>query len=279
MSETPFPNPQTTQFNPEAWDNTSTVSEDEIAFLDNHFVRFPTTQPNVTFPVSPTVPTLAIATNDTRAASAEFVQNAKNTQTWGALQTFNAGMVTNAINPLTDGGTLAIGNGAVNNVVNVMTNSNTGTLTLGSSGSTTRINAPLTPNYSYPVAAGKIGQVVSGTFTTTTTIVVNTPMTQWTISSLPAGTWLMTGSVNRGPNANGYVIIAITTSNNSFSGVLTQDFTNTTSAVGNVQTIAYVVQVPNSSTPYYIVGQTDTGTTWSQTFGAQNLNFRAIRIA
>jgi hypothetical protein len=278
MSETPFPNPQTTQFNPEAWDNTSTVSEDEIAFLDNHFVRFPTTQPNVTFPVSPTVPTLAIATNDTRAASAEFVQNAKNTQTWGALQTFNAGMVTNAINPLTDGGTLAIGNGAVNNVVNVMTNSNTGTLTLGSSGSTTRINAPLTPAYSYPVAAGKIGQIIDGTFTTTTTIVVGTPMTVWTISSLPAGTYMMVGSILR-TSAVGYVIIAITTTDNSFSGAFTQDYTNT-GTLGAVQTIAYVVQVPNNTTPHYIVAQSDTGGSWTSNFGGfLALSFRAVRIA
>ena len=315
MAETPFPIPRTTVFNPEAWGSTNTISEEEIAFLDNNFVRFPITQPNVTFPVAPTVPTLPLGTGDTRAASAQFVQNAKNTRTWGGLQTFNGGMVTNFVDPTTPGGTLTIGQGAANNNVEVASQINrstilhlgdgnnstggihigngtnttgnvqilngtgsTGTITLGSATSTTSLGCPLTPNYSYPVAAGKIGQIVSGTFTTTTTIVVNTPMTQWTISSLPAGTWLMTGSVNRGPNANGYVLIAITTSNNSLSGVLTQDFTNTL-LLGNVQTISYVVQVPNSSTPYYIVAQTDTGTTWSQTFGSQNLNFRATRIA
>jgi hypothetical protein len=104
-------------------------------------------------------------------------------------------------------------------------------------------------------------------------------MTNWTISSLPAGTWLMIAGISR-TNGVGYSLIAITTTDNSFSGSLTQDFTNT-AGLGNVQTIAYVVEVPNSSTPYYIVGQTDIGGTWFNSLfsGAYTLSFRATRIA
>jgi hypothetical protein len=190
-------------------------------------------------------------------------------------------MVTNAINPLTDGGTLAIGNGATTNVVNVMTNSNTGTLTLGSSGSTTRINAPLTPNYSYPVAAGKIGQVVlySGsvapiTFTT------NVPLEIMTMTGFTAGTWYMFATVGRGGALNTvYFNIALSTVSADISSVdaLAIEYaTGTASGTGITNTLSCIVQVPSSSTNYYINAQTNTGGS-STTVTA--VLWRAIRLA
>lgn len=271
MAETPFPNPLTTVFNPSAWEDGTPLTEDELTYLDNNFVTFPTTQSNVTFPVSPTVPTLAIATNDTRAASAQFVQNAKNTQTWGALQTFNAGMVTNAINPLTDG-TLAIGNGATTNVVNIMTAS-TGILTLGSSGSTTSLGCPLTPNYTYSATtgtgAGKIGERVNATGTPPT-IVLNIPQTIVSIPSLSIGTWIFTiaGGRNTG---GGNIILAVNTTTDSFDDALFIDSVQT-GGLNPSNSISYVVQVTSTLTVHYLVGQSSVSGTW-------NGGMFAIRIA
>jgi hypothetical protein len=228
MAETPFPIPKTSTFQPDAWDTTSTVSAEEISFLDNYFVRFPTTQSTpITFPVSPTLPTLPIGTGDARAASAQFVQNAKNTRTWGALQTFNAGMVSSAIDPTTVGGTLAIGNGAVTNVVNIMTASNTGTLSLGSSGSTISLNTSLTPNYTYPVAAGKVG------FTTTVTAVnvaavQNASATLLSIS-LPKGIWFVSFTAGLTTTTTGFFNLGISELSNSLVGARGQSsFTGAT---------------------------------------------------
>jgi hypothetical protein len=253
MAETPFPNPLTSSFNPEAWGSTTTISADEIAFLDNNFVRFPTTQPNVTFPVAPTVPTLPIGTGDTRAASAQFVQNAKNTRTWGGLQTFNSGMVTTFIDPTTPGGTLTIGQGAANNNVEVASQINrstilhlgdgasstggihignglastnqvqilysgtdagaSGTINLGTATSTTNLRCPLTPLYTYPVSAGQVG------FTTTVTAanvaaVQNTPATLITIS-LPKGVWFVSFTAGLTTSTAGGLILGINETTNS----------------------------------------------------------------
>ncbi len=283
MAETPFPNPQTTEFNPDAWGSSTTISEDEIAFLDNHFVRFPTTQPNVTFPVAPTVPTLAIATSDTRAASAQFVQNAKNTQTWGALQTFNAGMVTNAINPLTDGGTLTIGNGATTNVVSIMSASNTGTLTLGSSGSTTRINAPLTPLYSYNATTGtgtdKIGEIINYTGSLTPiTFTVNVPLQVMSLTGIPAGTWLMSANVGGGTTPVGtYMTIAISTTSADVSSADTLAIEYMTGGgLGVSSTIACIAQSTSASTVYYVNAQRGTGAGSTQITPA---GWRVLRLA
>jgi len=277
MAETPFPNPRTTEFNPSAWEDGTPLTEDEINFLDNNFVTFPTAQPNVTFLVAPTVPTLAIATSDTRAASAQFVQNAKNTQTWGALQTFNAGMVTNAIDPLTSGGTLNIGNGVGSNAnnVNIMTGSNTGTLTLGSSGSTTRLNIPLTPNYSYSAAgtgAGKIGHIVDGTFTASGAVVADTPYTVGTMTSLPIGVWLIAGSVGRG-GAGSYVAIGLNTTPATLVGATSQE----TMATGSNNAIVSMTSIiiNTTATTYYLIGQSSAAGSWAST----SFFFRAVRLA
>jgi hypothetical protein len=268
MSAETQPDPILPNYNPSSWD-VPTLSPEERAILDTEYITFPIAQnQNITFPVSPTAPTLDDGTNTTQVATTGFVQNAITafkaaSNIWSGIQTFSAGITTATISAIS--GTFTL----------------TGATTVSNatfSGTTTLSNS-FTPAYSYPIGTDKIGQIIEGTFTTTTTIVVDTPMTNWTISSLPAGTWLMIAGVAR-TNGVGYSLIAITTTDNSFSGSLSQDFTNT-AGLGNVQTIAYVVQVPNNTTPYYIVAQTDIGGSWLNSLfsGIYTLSFRAIRIA
>lgn len=275
MAETPFPNPQTTVFNPSAWSNNTPLTQDELTYLDENFVSYPTTQSDVTFPVAPTVPTLTIGTGDTRAASAQFVQNAKNTQTWGALQTFNAGMVTNAINPLTDGGTLAIGNGATTNVVNIMTASNTGILTLGSSGSTTRLNVPLTPNYSYTAAGtgtGKIGETLTATFLSPT-VTALLPQVQGQFLSFPIGVWILSGSAGRG-GFNGFLTVSLSTTTD-YTGQFAQDTMTCSNANNAINTVSYIVTNTAVQDYYLLAESSTTGSSWL----SASYFFRAVRIA
>jgi hypothetical protein len=310
MAETPFPNPLTSQFNPSAWEDGTPLTEDELTYLDNNFVTYPTAQPNVTFPVAPTVPTLAIATSDTRAASAQFVQNAKNTQVWGALQTFNAGMVASTVDPTTAGGTLLIGNASASNHVNVAsvvsrsavlrlgdgnnstggvhigngTNSSnnvqilngtgsTGTINLGSATSTTRLGCPLTPLYTYPVAAGKIGQTINGTWNNPG-VPTGFPQTNGTITNLPIGVWIVSGAVGRGGNPS-YTICGLSTVSNSLTtGLLAQDVmvTGSNNAVTN---IAYIY-VNDAVRDLYLIGQSNiTGAGWL----LASFFFTVVRVA
>ena len=118
MAETPFPNPQTSVFNPSAW-NIEGLTEDEEAYLDANFVRFPNAQSGVIFPDAPTAPTLPNGTNTAEVATTGFVQNTiavflNTINNWTALQIFNAGRTSNTINPTTPSGTLNIGNAAAN---------------------------------------------------------------------------------------------------------------------------------------------------------------------
>lgn len=268
MSAEQQPDPILPNYNPSSWD-VPTLSAEERAILDTEYITFPIAQnQNITFPVAPTAPTLANGTNTEQVATTGFVQNAITafkaaSNTWSGIQTFTAGITTATISAIS--GTFTL----------------TGATTVSNAtfSGTTTLSNPFTPAYAYPIGTGKIGEIVDGTFTTTTTIVVGTPMTNWTISSLTAGTWLLIGAISR-TNGVGYSLIAITTTNNSFSGSLTQDFTNT-SSLGNCQTVAYVVQVPNNTTPYYIVGQSDIGGSWLNSLfgGAFTLSFRAIRIS
>lgn len=301
MSETPFPVPRTTAFNPDAWDATNTISEDEVAFLDNQFVLFPTAQnKSITFPIAPTVPTLAIETNDTRAASSQFVQNAKNTQTWGALQTFNAGMVTNAINPTTAGGTLTIGQAATNNNVEVASiasrsavlhlgdgnnstgavhigngtsssnnvqilngTGSTGTITLGSATSTTSLGCPLTPTYSYPITSGKVG------FTTTVTAantaaVQNATATLITIS-LPKGVWFVSFTTGLTTSTGGIFRLGISETTNTLTGARALNtFQGASSIPPNINTSVVLSHNDGVNKTYYGVALYSlTGGTWT----------------
>jgi hypothetical protein len=88
-----------------------------------------------------------------------------------------------------------------------MSASNTGILTLGSSGSTTRLNAPLTPLYNYPIGAatapntpsigtaGTIGFIPATTFITNTIGEGGSGGAGISVRStvLTAGTWILYG--------------------------------------------------------------------------------------
>ena len=122
MSVSRFPIPQTTQFNPAAWD---------FSFLDRfaaYFVTFPRAQNDlINFPESPTLTTRTALTQwaDTAYATSEIVAwTAANVpallpvaQTWALLQYYFGGIAVNTINPLTTGGELHIGNSSPGNTV------------------------------------------------------------------------------------------------------------------------------------------------------------------
>lgn len=306
--ETPFPNPQTSEFNSTAW--ATELSAQERDFLDQNFVTFPTAQPNVIFPVSPTVPTLPIATSDTQAASAQFVQNAKNTQVWGALQTFNAGMVASTVDPTTAGGTLLIGHASASNNVEVAavasrsailhlgdgdnstgavhigngTNSSnnvnilngtgsTGTINLGSATSTTRLGCPLTPNYSYNATtgtgAGKIGEIAVGTLLSQT-MVANTPKSIGSIT-LGVGVWLLYITASGVGNSVFFTMAFSTVTNSITTGLIAID-SSPVSSLSPTQSFAYPV-LNLATTTYYAVASIGTSQTLLYT------SFTATRIA
>ena len=309
MAETPFPNPLTSQFNSSAWNV-------EAELLYDDFVTFPVTQSGVIFPVAPTIPTLPIGTGNTQAASAEFVQSAKNTQTWGALQTFNAGMVASTIDPTTAGGTLLIGHASASNNVEVAaiasrnavlhlgdgnnstgavhigngTNSSnnvqilngtgsTGTINLGSATSTTRLGCPLTPNYTYPVAAGKIGQFVDTPAGSILTFTTNVPIQLRSATGFAPGSWFMSATINRGGAApTVYLSVAFSTisADVTSADALGIEYATGAAGVGLTTTLSCIVQVTSSSTVYYLNAQTNTGGSGTT---LQALLWRAIRLA
>jgi hypothetical protein len=259
MSETPFPNPQTTAFNPSAW-NIEGLTEDEETYLDTHFVRFPNPQSGLTFPDAPTAPTLPNGTNTTQVATTGFVQNAITafkaaTNVWSALNTFNGGLSATSI---TRTGTLTI----------------TGT-PLALSG--TRLDTTMTPNYTYPIASGKIGEIISSTVAT---LAVTPSIVQdLTSLTLTAGVWLI--------QFDTYLSVALTSGNYVTLGINTTSATLTGARAQNTIYIQVGGTAPvsanstamsvsiNASTTYYAVGISNQTGTYDWT----NINFSATRIA
>ncbi len=73
MSAETQPDPILPNYNPSSWD-VPTLSPEERAILDTEYITFPIAQnQNITFPVSPTAPTLANGTNTTQVATTGFV--------------------------------------------------------------------------------------------------------------------------------------------------------------------------------------------------------------
>lgn len=211
MSVTPFPDPRTTNFIPEAWQYIDLWNKFSI-----YLVTYPKAQNftiNFLDPVFLTTRTALTQLADTAFATSEIVAwitanvNFGTAFTSAVLQYYFGGIRVATINPLTAGATLAIGNGATTNV-SIMSASNTGILTLGSSGSTTRLNAPLTPLYDYPIGTAtgldtpSIGTAGTIGFIPETTFITNTAREGSTGSGgslrstvLTAGTWALYGYV------------------------------------------------------------------------------------
>jgi hypothetical protein len=257
MSETPFPTPQTTAFNPSAW-NIEGLTEDEETYLDTHFVRFPNPQSGLTFPDAPTAPTLTNGTNTAEVATTGFVQNAITafkaaTNVWSALNTFNGGLSATSI---TKTGTLTI----------------TGT-PLALSG--TRLDTTMTPNYSYPIASGNLGEFITGT-NTSLAVTASTPTSISSIN-LPEGIWLLYSQIQGAGNSIFFTLAFSTTTNSITSGVIAID-SCPVAGTGPAQTLTYPVVVPApvspaTTTTYYMV--VSIGTTQTLT----NCVLLATRIA
>jgi len=172
MSVSPFPDPRTTKFIPEAWQWIDLWKK-----FRNFIVSYPTAQ-NATInfldPVFLTTRTALTQLADTAYATSEIVAwvTANVTPILGSaftsavLQYYFGGIRVATIDPLTAGATLAIGNGATTNNVNIMTGSNTGTLTFGASTSTLTLNTPFEPIYSPIFTLGQIGFILPTTFIT-----------------------------------------------------------------------------------------------------------------
>lgn len=234
--------------------------------------------------------------------------------TWLGTQIFSVGMTSNTINPTTTSGTLIIGNAAVNTNVEIATSANrnvilhlgdgdtssggihigngvtsannvrildgagsTGTIFLGSATSAISLGCPLTPNYATVYSAtgtgtGKIGEIITGTFNNPG-LPSGSPQTNGTITDLPTGIWLIAGSVGRG-GGGGYTVVALSTTTNSYTGVLAQDVmaTGTNNAINSFSYILSNTAVQS----YYLLGDSNnTGIVWQ----TASFYFRAVRIA
>jgi hypothetical protein len=214
MSVTPFPDPRTNQFNPSAWDFAT-----YFKYL-NSIVTFPRAQNaviNFVTQVYLTTRTALTQWADTAYSTSEIVAwlatvNFGAALTSAVLQYYYGGIRVATINPLTAGATLAIGNGATTNNVSIMSASNTGILTLGSSGSTTSLGAPLTPLYAYPVIpVGAIGY--RPPITQTNNLVGNPSAAGYTVRgvNVTAGVWMMCGTITWSSYPEFYTMLFTTT--------------------------------------------------------------------
>lgn len=199
MSSSPFPDPITTNFIPEAW---------QYIDLWNKFSNFIVTYPKaqaLTINFRDTFLTTQTALTqwaNTAYATSEIVAwvtanvNFGTAFTSAVLQYYFGGIRVATIDPLTAGATLAIGNGSVTNNVSIMSASNTGILTLGSSGSTTTLNCPITPMYNLiTIPVGAIGYRAPITFLTNGPLVAGSGAAMRSCS-VTQGTWLIYFFVN-----------------------------------------------------------------------------------
>jgi len=161
--------------------------------------------------------TIPSGTYATITSLADYVKFAI-AQTWTALQTFTLGIVTNVISATTATSAMTIGS-----------NLTTGSLTVGSSTSSTTLNgnttllqlaSPITPNYTYPLASGKVGY---STFVQNAAISVveHTPKTLVTLS-VPPGVWGIMGHTTISSTGTGntiYSLVCISDVNNGYNTV------------------------------------------------------------
>lgn len=258
MAETPFPNPLTSQFNPSAW-NIEGLTEDEEAYLDANFVRFPNPQTGIIFPDAPRAPTLPNGTNTTEVATTGFVQNAITafkaaTNVWSALNTFNGGLSATSI---TRTGTMTI----------------TGTpLAL----TNTRLDTALSTNYTYPVASDKIGYILSSSPSPVAYPTLNTDVVLTSLS-IPAGVWLLVGEAGLSIASNNVIVAGFntTTSLTSGRGIQSMNYANSSTSQPTL-TINYVL-TQNATVTYNFIGKSGLATTPTYTFNG--IVFSATRLA
>lgn len=232
--------------------------------------------------------------------------------TWSGIQSFTGGITANIINPVTVGGTLTIGNNvsgdvfiaaqvgrtgilhlgdgnnssgaihigngsnATNNVNLLNGTGSTGVLNLGSATSTTRVNTPLTPNYTYPVSSGKLG-FINSVSVASLAVTPGTAQNLTQLTSLPAGVWflqidtyLTVGMVN-----GSFVTLGINTTSATLAGARAQNtiyVNGTTPAPTNSTSMTVSI---SAATTYYAIGLSNIAGTYNWT----NIVFSATRIA
>jgi hypothetical protein len=266
MSAETQPDPILPNYNPSSWD-VPTLSPEERAILDTEYITFPIAQnQNITFPVSPTAPTLANGTNTTQVATTGFVQNAITafkaaSNVWTGIQTFSAGITTATISAISGTFTLT-GTTTANNAT-----------FLG----TTTLSNPFTPNYSYPIGTGKIGETITVGAGSNITFTADVPLELLSMTGLTAGSWIITASALRGTTpVNIYLSLAISTVADDVSSAdaLGIEFA-TGGGFGLTSSVACIVQVTSSSTVYYFNAQTAAGGSTT----IQGVLMRAIRVA
>lgn len=213
MSVTPFPDPRTNKFIPEAWQWIDLWKK-----FRNFIVSYPTAQNKTINFLNPTFLTTRTALTqwaNTSYTTSEIVAwlttvNFGTALTSAVLQYYFGGIRVATIDPLTAGATLAIGNGATTNNVSIMSASNTGILTLGSSDSTIRLNCPLTPLYQQPVIpVGAIGYTLQSTLVDLISADGTFGRLIRTLSLTP-GVWFLSGYVARNVATSGYYAVGFT---------------------------------------------------------------------
>jgi hypothetical protein len=224
MSSEPLPDPQTTTFNPSAWD-IATLSEEERAVLDANYIKYPVAQNSpITFTSEVIAPTQPNDNNSTLVATTQFIQNFFNSVrtfpwTWSGTQTFSSLITTS----------------------------------LSSSSASISLATAFTPSYSYPLSSGQIGFQLTGTVATPLTYTINTPKLLATLD-LSAGVFLLTGGGSRS-SANGTLELWFTsdalnprTNAQGLNSVIT---TNLSNALTTVHIITLSV-----ATTFYMFGET-----------------------
>ena len=280
MSESRFPNPRTSVFNPLAWDFTLLDKYANFIVAYRYAQSYP-----IFFGGSPTLTTRTALTQwaDTAYATAQIsawvTANVTpilgTAQVWAILQYYFGGIAVNTINPLMTGGTLRIGHSNttnqvsihskesrstvlhlgdgntsaggihINNGTNTTGNVNilngtgsTGILTLGSSTSTTHLHTALEPNYTFPIATGKIGYIVPLNAPITNTLTGVGSLRSVTLPS--DGIWVMCANILGQPN--------LTYPDNFYGISITSGINNTGTPVG-IQKTGQQVKIAPAPSP------------------------------
>ena len=175
-------------------------------------------------------------------------------QTWTALQTFS-GIATNLWNGTSATSAMTIGS-----------NLTTGSLTLGTSTSSTTLNgnttisqlaSPITPNYAYPVSSGKIGYY---TFVQGTTVIVAGDFLTRNLATLsvPPGVWGIMGhtTISGTNTANTiYGLVCITSVSNTYNTThMSHNQPRGTNYSTDINVSGIVTNSTASNVNWYLVG-------------------------
>jgi hypothetical protein len=250
MSSEPPPDPLLPIYNPSSWDIPK-LTPDEIAVLDENYIKFPIAQnAPISFVSDVIAPTQPNTDNSTRVATTNFVNNffayvRGIANIWTGLQTFSSGLSTTTITPV---GT---------------------TLQIGDVGATVTLKTPIVPDYTYPVSTNTmIGYVYTGTFANVATG-ANTVVTLGSFTPVK-GLYYFSGSTVLSSAVGLYMAL----------GFGTTSVFNIINEVNNANTtVACAMTV---GTPFYCDGLTTVnlqGQFQAAGHNFTNIKYTAVRIA